>query len=278
LPDTRTGGSAPASLSSDQVATILRDGSLELVGRLVAASNASFLAKAILDGVTLECVYKPVAGERPLWDFPDGSLAARERAAYVVSEAGGWHVVPTTVLRDDARFGRGMVQHWVETDPDESFLEVVSPHALPEGWKAVVEAEDGDGNDVVLVHPDDPRLRSLAVFDVVVNNADRKGGHLLPDPQGRLFGCDHGVTFHVDPKLRTVLWGWAGHPLRDEDDQRLDELQDWLAGDAESRAELTDLLGPDEVRALVRRVRRLLDTGAMPVPGGGWPSIPWPAW
>ena len=132
-----------------------------------------------------ECVYKPVAGERPLWDFPDGTLAGREVSAYLVSEATGWRVVPPTVLRDGP-FGPGMVQLWMDVDPTSTCR--VRP-------------------------PRHPALRRMAVFDAVVNNADRKGGHILPTPDGHVYGVDHGICFSVEPKLRTLLWRWAGKPL-----------------------------------------------------------------
>ncbi len=261
------------SLEAVAVSDVLTHGSLELEGRLVAASNASFLAHATLDGVSLTCIYKPVSGERPLWDFPKGTLADRERAAHVVSEAGGWHLIPTTVLRD-GRFGRGMVQQWVDVDPDVDLVDVVGDDFNEPGWFAVLEAEDHRGNPVLLVHADDPRLRSMAVLDVVINNADRKGGHVLPEAADRVWGCDHGVTFHRDVKLRTVLWGWADEPLRDEDGDALRRLQRALSGNPDH--EIRTLLSRSETAALSRRVARLLDEQVMPSPVGSWPAIPWP--
>ena len=223
------------NLDDDAVEEVLSKGSLELDGRLVLASNASFLGHVTLDGVSLACIYKPVKGERPLWDFPEGTLAARERAARVVSEAGGWHVVPPTIVRD-GRFGPGMVQRWIDVDPDADLVDVVAEDEAEAGWIAVLEAEDELGAPVLLVHADDDRLRQLAVLDVVINNADRKGGHVLPDLAGHVWGCDHGVTFHEEDKLRTVLWGWAGDPLRAEDVEALERLQVALGRPGRSRA------------------------------------------
>jgi uncharacterized repeat protein (TIGR03843 family) len=263
-----------ADLDDDAVEDVLTRGSLELEGRLVQASNASFLCQVSLDGISLPCIYKPVAGERPLWDFPEGTLAARERAARMVSEAGGWHVVPPTVLRD-GRFGSGMVQRWVDIDPDLELVTVVAEDALEPGWLAVLEAEDEDGDPVFLVHADDDRLRSVAVLDAVINNADRKGGHVLPDGAGHVWGCDHGVTFHEENKLRTVLWGWAGDGLRQADVEALERLQVWL-GSEPGRA-LRPLLRRREIMALQRRVTALLAARAMPSPGRSWRVIPWPA-
>ena len=266
---------ASDGLDASTVESVLTEGSLELAGRLTQASNASFLGTVTLDAVSLACVYKPVTGERPLWDFPTGTLAARERAARVVSEAGGWCVVPPTVLRD-GRFGTGMVQRWIDVDPEAELIDVVSPDADAPGWIAVLEAEDQFGRPLLLVHADDERLRTMAVLDVVLNNADRKGGHVLPDGSGRVWGCDHGVTFHEETKLRTVLWGWADDPLREQDVAALERLAAAI-DDARTGRELRLLLSATEISALRRRVRKLLRRGVMPSPAGSWPAIPWPA-
>jgi len=263
-----------ALLEAGDVEQVLTKGSLELEGRLVLASNASFLGQVSLDGISLTCVYKPVAGERPLWDFPEGTLAARERASRIVSEAGGWQIVPPTILRD-GRFGPGMVQKWVDVDPDVRLVGVVADDDREAGWIPVLEAEDQLGEPVLLVHAEDDRLRAMAVLDVVINNADRKGGHVLPDLAGQVWGCDHGVTFHEDDKLRTVLWGWAGQPLRAEDVANLERLDTSLDGDV--GRELRPLLRRREILALRRRVTELLAEQAMPSPGRSWRVIPWPA-
>ncbi|HSS68093.1 MAG TPA: SCO1664 family protein [Nocardioidaceae bacterium] len=261
------------TLGDADIEAILSNGDLEIEGRLVTASNASFRGWATLDGVSLQCVYKPVQGERPLWDFPDGTLAGRERAARIVSETAGWDVVPPTILRDGA-FGFGMCQKWIDGD-DHDLVDVVDIGFRDPGWIPVLEAEDQLGRPVLLVHQDHPRLRDMAVFDVVVNNADRKGGHVLLDDDGSLWGCDHGVSFHTEVKLRTVLWGWADESLRDVDRERLDVLLDALLGG------LADDLEPHltgaERNALTRRVQALLRTDTMPNPHGRWPSVPWPA-
>jgi uncharacterized repeat protein (TIGR03843 family) len=261
------------TLDDAEVELILSQGSLELEGRLVAASNASFLGAASLDGTTLKCIYKPVRGERPLWDFPDGTLADRERAARLVSQAGGWNVVPPTVLRD-GQFGQGMCQRWVETDPDCNLVDVVSADFDEPGWLSVLESEDHVGNPVLLIHRDDDRLRDMAVLDVVINNADRKGGHVLPELAGPLWGCDHGVCFHEETKLRTVLWGWGGEELRAADADNLNRLLTALEGDLD--AVLRELLTGSEVSSMRKRVTRRRRTGRMPMPRGSWPAIPWP--
>ncbi len=263
-----------SELDDQAIEDLLTKGSLELESRLVLASNASFLGHVTLDGLSLACIYKPVTGERPLWDFPEGTLAARERAARVVSAAGGWDVVPPTIVRD-GRFGPGMVQKWIDVDPDGDLVDVVADDELDPGWIAVLEAEDQLGAPVLLVHADDDRLRQLAVLDVVINNADRKGGHVLPDRAGHVWGCDHGVTFHEDDKLRTVLWGWAGDPLRGADLAALKKLQVGL--DGKVGRELRPLLRRREIMALHRRVAGLLESETMPEPGRSWRVIPWPA-
>ncbi|MBA2699622.1 MAG: SCO1664 family protein [Nocardioidaceae bacterium] len=273
----------PTVLDDEAVETILEHGSLELVGRLPSASNASFLATTTLDGVELACVYKPIAGERPLWDFPDGNLAGREYAARLISQASGFDVVPPTVLRD-GRFGSGMCQRWVETELEQSLIDVVATDFDEPGWLVVLEAEDHRGDPVFLVHADDERLRDMAVFDSVINNADRKGGHVLLEPPGEdvvvsdnrtsLWGCDHGVTLHHEDKLRTVLWGWGGEPLRDEDVDRISALV--LALDAELGRRLAPHLTRRELDALTARALILRSGDAMPLPTERWPVIPWP--
>ena len=230
-----------------------------------------------MDGRTVQCVYKPVSGERPLWDFADGTLAGREVAAYAVSEALGWHLVPLTVDREGP-LGRGMVQVWREPDAHQDPVDIVPEGRVPDGYLHVLDAEDADGAPVSLVHEDTPELRRMAVFDAVVNNADRKGGHVLAMPGGHRYGVDHGVCFHVDPKLRTVLWGWASLPLSDEEVATVTALvEDLRDHDGVLRDALDRHLLGVEVAALRTRCERLLRANRMPLPTGRWPAIPWPA-
>jgi uncharacterized repeat protein (TIGR03843 family) len=248
---------------------LLRTGELTLHGRVMPASNATFVGE-IGDR---RVIYKPVAGERPLWDFPDGTLAAREEAAYVVSEAIGWDVVPTTWRRDGPH-GPGMVQLWQEPDPEQEAVTIVHGGRIPDGYRHVFDGVDERDNVVSLIHEDSEQLRRMAVFDVVVNNADRKGGHVLAMENGHRYGVDHGVTFHIEPKLRTVLWGWGGELLTEPERDSLDLLLDDL--DADLGEALCELITPREVDATRGRVRRLLRLGTLPEAGTGWPSIPWP--
>ena len=220
---------------------------LTVEGRLLDASNATLYCTTSLDGVGATCVYKPVRGERPLWDFPVGTLAGREVATYLVSEATGWDLVPDTVLRDGP-FGPGMCQFWVDVD------ETIDLQALSRS--------------------DHPDLRRMAVLDAVVNNADRKGGHLLPTPDGRVQGIDHGVCFSTEDKLRTLLWQWRGEPLSDEAVEVLSRIRAELEGDLGEQ--LLVHLTRREVRRTVTRVDRLLTSGVHPMPSEDWPAIPWP--
>ena len=247
-----------------------------VLGALADASNLALLVRLGDDQGPL-AIYKPIDGERPLWDFPDGSLAAREVAAHLISATGGWDVVPETVLRDGPR-GPGSVQRWVG-DPQtlpEYVVDLVTPDAVPDGWLAVLRGEDERGNPVVVVHEDTPDVRGVAAFDAVINNSDRKGSHLVREGP-RLRGFDHGVSLHQDDKLRTVLWGFAGQPLSPPDLARIANVRNSLgdAGSALSGA-LAPLLTAAELTALVARCTALLEQAAYPMPSGEWPAIPWP--
>ncbi|MCM2517021.1 SCO1664 family protein [Streptomyces griseoincarnatus] len=256
-------------------AELLVRGELTVRGRIREASNAALYCTVTHEDREAACVYKPVAGERPLWDFPDGTLAGREAAAYEVSRATGWDLVPPTVLRDGP-YGEGMCQLWIETGPGAELLALVDGEEPGPGWKAIGFAEVGEGRTALLVHADDDRLRRLSVLDAVINNADRKGGHLLPTADGRLYGIDHGVTFNTENKLRTLLWGWAGEPLPEEALDVLKRLRDALAPSGLLTAALTPLITPAEIDATRARVDALLASGTHPEPGTDWPPIPWP--
>jgi uncharacterized repeat protein (TIGR03843 family) len=253
---------------------VLQHGRIDVTGRLVDASNATLFGTVSADGVELQCVYKPVRGERPLWDFPDGTLAGREVATYLISEAAGFELVPPTVMRDGP-FGPGMVQVWVETDDEREYVDVCAPTDVPRGWLGVLRARGDRGEPAVLAHADTPELRRMAAFDVVVNNADRKGGHVLAGTDGHLYGVDHGLTLHVEDKLRTVLWGWVGQPLPADVVELLDKLR------AELDGALCEALGEHitrrEIRTLSSRVETLLAGKRFPEPSGYGPAIPWPA-
>lgn len=267
-------------MTAADVRTVLTDGELTVVGRIVHASNATLVCDAGLGETTVRCVYKPIRGERPLWDFPDGTLAGREVASFLIDEALGWGVVPLTVLRDGP-YGPGMVQRWIDTREsaeDESerldLVDLCPAGAVAEGWLPILRARDLGGDEVVLVHADDPRLQRMAVLDVVLNNADRKGGHVLEGLDGNIYGVDHGICLHQHDKLRTVLWGWSGEPvdpgLLTDLDKLLRRFDDGFAD------ELREYITDGEVRALQRRITALLEHPVMPHPRGDR-RIPWPA-
>ena len=267
--------------ADDGVLQVLARGELTVRGRIGGASNAVLYCTATYEGRGLDCVYKPVQGERPLWDFPDGTLAQREAAAYEISRATGWDLVPPTVLRDGP-YGEGMVQLWIDEPEEEEgaerpqLLALVEAEEPGEGWKAVAFADVGEGRTALLVHADDARLRRLAVLDAVINNGDRKGGHLLTDADGRLWAIDHGVTFNADDKLRTLLWGWAGEELTAEAVAVLRSLAAELADGRTLAARLAELVTGAELDAVRKRTEALLSSGRHPLPSGDWPAIPWP--
>jgi uncharacterized repeat protein (TIGR03843 family) len=240
---------APLAMETDAALELLCAGEISIEGRLVDASNATLYCGITAAGVTAACVYKPVAGERPLWDFPDGTLAEREVAAHAVSEALGWGIVPPTVYRADGPAGPGMVQLWIAEDDEVDLVGMIRRR-------------------------DNEALRRIAIFDAVINNADRKGGHLLPTRDGHIYGIDHGVSFHSDDKLRTVLWQWAGRSLPVETHEELRALRaalDTTLGEA-----LGELLTTREVRRTRSRLDRLLSHGTHPEPSDEWPAVPWP--
>ena len=225
---------------------LLSQGSLVVTGRLVDASNATLFATVTHNEQSMDCIYKPIAGERPLWDFLDGALAHREYAAYLISDHLGLDLVPLTVLRPGP-FGEGMVQEWITIDESINLAEFFATN--------------------------DPALRSMALFDAIINNTDRKIGHLLPTADGKLFGCDHGVTFHSHDKLRTVLWQWAGVALSEAEIELLHKAEFAVRNEIDLQAFLTG----EEISALLLRIQRLLVEGIMPEPNPDWPAVPWPA-
>ncbi len=218
-----------------------------MVGRLADATNATFLCQ-VNDGESgMLAVYKPRRGERPLDDFPIGTLGNRERAAFLVSEVTGWQIVPPTLLRDGP-LGPGMLQAWVEIDDTVDVLEMVMTS--------------------------DPRLRSVCLFDAIVNNADRKGTHLLPVESGHIFGVDHGICFSRDPKLRTVLWSWRGTRVGADEMARIVRVREALG--SELGAGLADLLSDREIEATIGRAQSLIDSCVFPQPDPTRPAVPWP--
>jgi uncharacterized repeat protein (TIGR03843 family) len=233
-------------MAIDDKFELLSNGDLTVTGRLVDASNATLYATVTHGDLSMTCIYKPIAGERPLWDFPDGTLAYREYSAYLISNLLGFNLVPLTILREGP-YGLGMVQEWIDIDESVDLALYFSS--------------------------DNPKLRSMALFDAIINNTDRKIGHLLPTANGILFGCDHGVTFHSENKLRTVLWQWAGDPLTKNEIEILQRAKSSLNNEIDLSPYLTSI----ELIALSLRIDSLLSEGVMPTPNPDWPAVPWPA-
>jgi len=243
----------PVTLAYDRVLTMLNCGDVQTEHGLMRwGSNYTFLVTVREDDTAFLGVYKPRMGERPLWDFPDGTLCQRETAAYTLSEALGWHIVPPTVLRDGPR-GIGSVQVFINHDPNRHYFTF-----------------DNDGDKV-------PQLQRMALFDALANNADRKGGHCLVDENERIWGIDHGLTFHSMTKLRTVIWDYAGQPIPQPLLSDLSELCGKLDDPQDAYYQALDkLLSQAEMGALRRRINGLLQNGTYPMPGPG-PNRPWPA-
>lgn len=229
----------------------LNNGVLTVTGRLIDASNATLYAMcSVKDGAEVRefaCIYKPIAGERPLWDFPDGSLANREYLSFLVSHWLGLHLVPPTILRDGP-YGTGMVQKWIDIDETIDLMD--------------------------FYQSEDPKLRQLALFDLITNNTDRKIGHLIPTKDGHLYGCDHGVTFHEDDKLRTVLWQWAGVDFTEHEKSLLIQTRNFFTG---GKLEIIcGLITQEEIAATIARIDRALVEGVFIAPNPDWPAVPWP--
>ena len=226
------------------VTDLILNGNLMVVGRLVDASNATLLANVEGSDPLIEVIYKPVAGERPLWDFPDGNLANREYSAYLLSDLAEFNIVPYTVLREGP-FGFGMVQEWIKVDQN---IDVV---------------EFGQSSD--------HQLRKLALFDAIINNTDRKFGHLLVDENGVLKGCDHGVAFHSEDKLRTVLWQFSEQPFSPEELSLLNNVKS-----IDLNGVFSSYLTKDEIDAISSRNDNLISSARFPEPSDSWPAVPWP--
>ncbi|WP_446663632.1 SCO1664 family protein [Flexivirga sp. B27] len=272
----------PTAIDAERLQRLLRDGPLEVEGRLVEASNFVLRVWVEDDEERIPAVYKPIRGEQPLWDFPEGTLASREYAAYLIACAGGWDCVPVTAVRPDGPLGAGSVQQWVgPLDPvgENDLLRIDPVGAVPEDYLPVLGVHDEHDQPLVVSHASGEQLRDVALLDVVLNNADRKGSALIVD-DGHLYAIDHGLTLHAEEKLRTVLWGFAGQELTASETRRLEALLDALR--AESAGTLWETLRgvihEAEVTALRDRVDDLLETGEFPTPPDDRHPLPWPLW
>lgn len=236
--------------NQNNILQILEYGDLDVEGEFLWGSNYTFAVGVNYDNETLQGVYKPTQGERPLWDFPRASLAKREVAAFLVSEALGWKFVPPTVYREDGPFGPGSLQLYVDHDPEYNYFSF---------------------------HRDDlQRLRPVALFDLLINNADRKGSHILFDPEGHIWLIDHGISFHRDRKLRTVIWDFAGESFSDELCSALVKFEGLLLPGTDLHNQLDLLLEQQEVSALAKRTQELLSTRQFPDPHPNRRPYPWP--
>lgn len=239
----------PTPIELSALLNLLRNGKLEIQGLLPYGSNYTFLVTVTHQNQTALAVYKPTRGEQPLWDFPENTLAFREVAAFLVSEALGWQLVPPTVYRTEGPHGAGSLQFFVQAQQDVHYFN------LPE--------EDKAG------------LRRVALFDLLVNNADRKGGHVLKDHDNKLWIIDHGICFNVQPKLRTVIWDFGGQPIPADLLEDLAQFRERLDTEADLRTAFDQLLAASEMAALRRRADKLLTAGKFPEPGPGR-NYPWP--
>lgn len=253
---------------------LLSAGDVEIEGRLWDSSNSAVRVLCQMSGQSVRAVYKPLRGERPLWDFPSGTLGRREVATAEVDALLGWGLVPATVWRDEGPHGPGSLQAWIDADAGHAPVDVLDASEVSGSWFIVAEGEGSNGGHVCLAHEDSIDLRRVALLDVIVNNADRKGGHVLRSLEGGIRAIDHGLTFHTDPKVRTVLWGWSGQPIASADLADLHRLvDDWQVLATALERHLTRA----EVRATRVRLESLVDQGEYPHPDGAWPALPWPA-
>jgi uncharacterized repeat protein (TIGR03843 family) len=240
---------AIVSVTQERLVSLLAQGRVEIVGQILSSSNLIFLVGVADEDLQVLAVYKPYRGESPLWDFGEGTLCLREVAAYVVSQALGWPQVPPTVLRDGPH-GIGAFQLFIDADPEANYFSFTQ----------------GQRSD----------LLPVALFDILVNNADRKGGHLLLDSWDRIWAIDNALTFHVEPKLRTVIWDFAGVPIPERYLADLRELQAQLANAGVLREMLSQLLAEDEIVALRDRLSGLVESATFPHPDPHYRQVPWP--
>ncbi len=242
----------------------LNNEEFKVLGQLANASNATLL----VEKVGTKYIYKPQSGERELWDFPTGTLYQRERAAYVAAQLFNWDFVPETTI-EHGPFGIGSLQLWQESEITE--VDIFAPDEIPTDWLKVFSGVDEHGQQVILAHSRDSQLEKICLFDAVINNADRKAGHLLTDASGKVWAVDHGVTFNEEPKLRTVLWGWIGEPIS------TDLIIDLKSGLQKiDQSELTELLSEIELIELTNRIEQTISAGRYPAPNPNWPAVPWP--
>jgi uncharacterized repeat protein (TIGR03843 family) len=239
-----------ASVDKPAILEALHKGTVDLQGQFLSGSNYTFLGELSYGNLSFQVVYKPVRGEQPLWDFQHGSLARREVAAFLVSEALGWNFVPPTIFRKNISLGAGSLQQYIDHDPNDHYFNF----------------EDAGRQ----------RLRPVVIFDLIINNADRKGGHILRDAHDQLWLIDHGLCFHAEDKLRTVVWDFSGEEIPREILAIVGQLAGQLMEGEKLYNKLLKYLKPAEITAMLARARRVCEMGLFPQPPSSRRSYPWP--
>ncbi len=259
-------------MTLDEIENELLNSEFSVIGQITSASNVALLLATTSTQNSFKAIYKPKSGIRELWDFPNNDLVEREYASYLLSKQSGLNLVPATVIREISDFGEGMVQKWVD-DSEVKSVGIFKHDLVPAEYLTVLEANDGQANLVKVAVEDSPWLDSLTIFDAVINNSDRKGSHILTDPAGVNWAIDHGVTWHLENKLRTVLWAKAGEELSASALLTVGKIESALSQSAEL---LSKYLSKAEIEQAANRLSQIAATGMFPLPQGDWPAIPWP--
>jgi len=251
---------------------LLLNGEIEIEGLIPDSSNGALKVLVSDSKQSVEAIIKPEVSIRPLWDFPDLDLNNREYATYLLDRELNLNYVPDTVMRNVEGIGKSLIQEWV-TESDNDLIIVKSPEDIPEEYLKVLQGYDELNKLITLAHKNNRDLRNLCLFDLVINNADRKGGHLLMDSANKMWAIDHGVSWHFESKIRTVLWGWIDETFNDQDIALLNNakkvIQTW-------KDEEFICLSKEEIEQAIKRVEGLLKENAFPQPGNQWPAVPWP--
>jgi uncharacterized repeat protein (TIGR03843 family) len=256
----------------DSDLAILQNGEIHIEGLIPDSSNGALQVSIKSDNIILKAIIKPEATIRPLWDFPERDLNNREYATYLLSSELGLDFVPPTVLREIEGIGPTLIQKWIEEIENDSII-VKNPKDIPKEYLKVLEGYDELNKLICLAHADSVFLRNLAIFDLVINNADRKGGHIIKDTTNNFWAIDHGVSWHEEEKIRTILWGWIGNELSNYDLLIIEKsnkiLHRWLAEDFEYLTQF-------ELKAAINRCEKLMSNKVFPQPSKEWPAVPWP--
>lgn len=251
---------------------LLLTGDIEIQGLIPESSNGALKAVLRKDEEEISVIIKPTTLIRPLWDFPEKDLNNRELATFELSEQLKLNFVPVSIKRNIPKIGDCLIQEWID-EVDNQLIIVRSEGEIPKHYKKVINGYDELNKLVSLAHDDDKELRKIAIFDLIINNADRKGGHILKDKNGKVWIIDHGVTWHQESKLRTILWGWIGEKFENDDLKLLEKAQIEISNWIENRS---NLLSIEEMKEAINRIEVVLEEGRFPEPSKDWPAIPWP--